>query len=151
MKRVAVTNRNIFEESFRSSLRTEAFLHHIQRILPRIDFLILREKDLEEKEYEKLARKILPLCRKAGVSCAIHNHPETARRLGCEYLQLPLTKLEEYTKNKKEDFKIKLGTSVHSVEEAIRAEKLGVSYLLAGHVFETDCKKGLPPDRKSVV
>ena len=145
MKRVAITNRNIFKESFRTSSGTEAFLHHIQRILPGIDFLILREKDLGEEEYEELARKILPLCKKAGVSCAIHDHPEIARKLGGEYLHLPLLKLEEYVKNKKEDAKFKLGTSVHSVEEAIQAEKLGASYLLAGHVFETDCKKGLPP------
>ena len=39
----------------------------------------------------------------------------------------------------------KLGTSVHSVEEAIEAEKLGATYITAGHIYATDCKKGLPP------
>ena len=38
-----------------------------------------------------------------------------------------------------------LGCSVHSVEDAIEAEKLGASYLTAGHIFATDCKRGLPP------
>ncbi len=37
------------------------------------------------------------------------------------------------------------GTSVHSVEEAVEAEALGASYLVAGHIYATDCKKGLPP------
>ena len=37
------------------------------------------------------------------------------------------------------------GTSVHSVEEAVEAEKLGASYISAGHIFSTDCKKGMPP------
>ena len=38
-----------------------------------------------------------------------------------------------------------MGTSVHSVEDAIAAEKLGARYLTAGHIYVTDCKKGLPP------
>ena len=38
-----------------------------------------------------------------------------------------------------------VGTSIHSVSEAVEAEKLGTSYLTAGHIYVTDCKKGLPP------
>jgi thiamine-phosphate pyrophosphorylase len=30
------------------------------------------------------------------------------------------------------------------VEEALEAQTLGCTYITAGHVFETDCKKGLP-------
>ena len=37
-----------------------------------------------------------------------------------------------------------LGASCHSVEEAKEAEALGCSYIIVGHIFETDCKKGLP-------
>ena len=33
------------------------------------------------------------------------------------------------------------GVSVHSVEEARFAQEHGVSYLTAGHIFATDCKK----------
>ena len=36
-----------------------------------------------------------------------------------------------------------IGVSVHSVEEAIFAEKMGAGYVTAGHIFLTDCKKGL--------
>ena len=32
-----------------------------------------------------------------------------------------------------------------SVEEAKEAQKLGATYLTAGHIYTTDCKKGLPP------
>ena len=35
--------------------------------------------------------------------------------------------------------------SVHTVEEAVNAEKLGANALIAGHIFMTDCKKGLAP------
>ena len=35
--------------------------------------------------------------------------------------------------------------SIHSLEEAKDVESLGESYVIAGHIFETDCKKGLEP------
>ena len=38
----------------------------------------------------------------------------------------------------------RIGTSVHSVEDAIFAELHGADYITAGHIFATDCKKGLP-------
>ena len=38
-----------------------------------------------------------------------------------------------------------LGSSVHSLEEAEEAFSLGAEYLTAGHIYATDCKKGLPP------
>lgn len=38
----------------------------------------------------------------------------------------------------------RIGTSIHSVEDAIFAEKHGANYITAGHIFATDCKKGLP-------
>ena len=37
------------------------------------------------------------------------------------------------------------GVSVHSVENAIAAEKLGADYITAGHIFSTSCKPGLTP------
>ena len=30
------------------------------------------------------------------------------------------------------------------MEDAVLAEKLGCTYITAGHIFDTDCKKGLP-------
>ena len=37
-----------------------------------------------------------------------------------------------------------IGVSCHSVEDAVAAEERGCTYITAGHVFDTDCKKGLP-------
>jgi len=39
----------------------------------------------------------------------------------------------------------RIGVSIHSLEEAKDVESLGASYVVAGHIFETDCKKGLEP------
>lgn len=40
-----------------------------------------------------------------------------------------------------------VGYSVHSLEEAIVAFKNGADSLVYGHVFPTDCKKGVPARR----
>jgi len=39
-----------------------------------------------------------------------------------------------------------VGRSVHSVEEAISSEKNLANYVIYGHCFETNCKKGLRPN-----
>ena len=39
----------------------------------------------------------------------------------------------------------KIGSSCHSVEDAEEALSLGAGYITAGHIYETDCKKGLVP------
>ena len=40
---------------------------------------------------------------------------------------------------------MRYGVSCHSVEDALCAYKLGCDYVTAGHVYITDCKKGLAP------
>jgi thiamine-phosphate diphosphorylase len=42
---------------------------------------------------------------------------------------------------------IPVGTSIHSVEEAIEAERAGASWCVAGTVFETPSHEGRPPAR----
>ena len=40
---------------------------------------------------------------------------------------------------------LRTGVSVHSIDEAIIAERWGADYITAGHIFVTDCKKDIPP------
>ena len=56
-------------------------------------------------------------------------------------VHLPLWKYRETS----DLYGLRAGVSVHAVEEAKEAVGLGASYLTAGHVFATDCKKGLAP------
>ena len=106
--------------------------------------IILREKDLTEEEYKKLAEQVLKLCERYEVPCMLHSFADAAMELGAENIHLPLHILRGLDEKKKEEFK-EIGASCHSVEEAQEAEKLGCTYITAGHVFATDCKKGLPP------
>lgn len=103
--------------------------------------VILREKDLSEEDYTALAARVLAVCSKNGARLAVHNFPNAARTLGIHDVHLPFRLL---TRELTDEFET-VGCSVHSVEEATAAEALGASYLVAGHIFATDCKKGVPP------
>ena len=104
-----------------------------------ISRVILREKDLIEAEYEALARQVLAA---GGDKVVLHHFPDVCARLGVPRLHLSLGKLEASPQLR--DRVELLGVSVHAPEEAVRAQELGVDYVTAGHVFATDCKKGLP-------
>lgn len=104
--------------------------------------IILREKDLTEEEYQILAEQVLAVCGKYRTTCILHTWPEVSRRLGCPNLHLPLWKLRKLA-GTLDGFE-KIGASIHSVDEAREAESLGATYLTAGHIFLTDCKKGIP-------
>lgn len=104
--------------------------------------VILREKDLKEQDYKNLAGRVLEICRRYGTACILHQFAKAAAELGCSGLHLPLPALRELPEREKKQFSM-LGASCHSVSDAVEAEKLGCTYITAGHVFETDCKKGL--------
>ena len=83
------------------------------------------------------------ICREYDVPCMLHTYINTARKLEHPFIHLPLFLLKEY-QGKLENFR-GIGCSVHSVEDALEAQKLGATYLTAGHIYTTNCKKGLPP------
>lgn len=135
-KIIAVSNRK---------LCIRPFLEQIERVCKiHPEAVILREKDLTEEEYGTLAKEVMNICSRYQVSCILHNFWKTALELGCTSVHLPLPILQKITDEEKKKF-TKIGISIHSVEEAKEAEQLGASYLTAGHIYATDCKRGLPP------
>lgn len=150
-KLVCITNRKLCKTTFLDTI--ERILYNNSEILstdnltdsnlPKPDMLILREKDLSEEEYYELAKKIKPMCEEAGVEFVIHTHVNVAKKLGVKSIHLPLGKYIMLTEGDKQDFN-NIGTSVHSLEDLEKAISLGATYVLAGHIYDTDCKKGLP-------
>ena len=134
---IAVTNRRLCQRPF---------LEQLERVCSvRPAGVILREKDLTEAQYQTLAEKVLALCRRYDVPCSLHGCPEAARRLGVQSVQLPLWQLEAAGGRPGLVGLGQIGASVHSVQEALRAEALGADSVTAGHIYETSCKEGLPP------
>jgi thiamine-phosphate pyrophosphorylase len=183
-----------------------------------IEFIVLREKDLELGNYLVLANEAMKICSRYNKELVVHYYYEAAC-MSCRvinenslsekkiknqgirhsndsnlheimkkheseldiYLQnirqhnsdeivsenfklglhLPLWKFKELVKEFNSDAENtyckgciggsqmlatgrRLGVSVHSISEALEAELLGATYLIAGNIYETDCKKGLP-------
>lgn len=115
------------------------FFARLGEISDYADRIILREKDIPEEEYFEIAERALAVC---GEKLYIHNFPKTAERLGVKRLHLPLHILRGISESDRKKYS-ELGTSCHSREDALEAERLGCTYIFAGHIFETDCKKGL--------
>ena len=105
--------------------------------------ILLREKDMSEEEYKQLAGQVLRICNTYRVPCILHSFTNVAAELGAEALHMPLPLLRELSEAQRKSFRM-LGSSCHSIEEAKEAVELGCTYLVAGHIFATDCKKGLP-------
>lgn len=140
---IAVTNRHLCSHPLTEQM--------VRVCSARPKAVILREKDLTEEEYRTLAIEVLAICKTYDVPCILHTYWNVARELGCPAIHLPLPLLREYSASLPADspsepsaFPI-IGTSVHSVADALEAENLGSSYLIAGHIYTTDCKKGIPP------
>lgn len=109
-----------------------------------VDQVIVREKDLSTRAYEALLQEILeavePDQRKL---ISVNTFVGVAQQAGIVSVQLSLSALQEHP-----DFVHEfpsVGVSVHGKAEALLAQRLGASSLIAGHIFATDCKPGVAP------
>ena len=124
------------------------FLEQIERVASaRPAGILLREKDLPEFAYAALARDVGKICQRFDVPLVVHTHVGVARELGCHHVHLTLPMLEAMPEAARTALlgEFELSTSCHSVVDAQRAQALGCTRILAGHVYETDCKPGLEP------
>jgi thiamine-phosphate diphosphorylase len=154
---VWVTNRRLSED----------FFADVRRVAQsgKADKILLRESDLSGDEYENLACKTLEIIAEcgSGTQLILHTHASVASRLGASELHLPfakfmasggesainlrdLVKFDGVSSDKDEDpgicasnltQKLKIGVSVHSLEQALSAQELGADYVVAGHIFDT--------------
>ena len=132
---ICVTNRKLCTVPFLSQIE------NIAKAGPKA--IILREKDMEEEEYYNIAKEVKEICEKYDVELIIHSFYNVALKLGIGSLHMPLGLLESISTDDKKKF-TNIGASCHSKKDAVKAYSLGCTYIIAGHIFETDCKKGLP-------
>lgn len=186
---IAVTNRHLCEGDF---------FAQVERIAEAgFDRIILREKDLNQAEYKKLAEQVLKKTEPYGTICTLHHYLEVAVELQVKQVHLPLSVAEPlFFGQEKEKLELllkmrEIGFSIHSLEQLKQVHKMQEilqkskekmpenpqdilqkqtalqektaacteygqerqkcssfdikCYVTAGHIFPTDCKKGLPP------
>ena len=103
------------------------------------DRIMFRDKECNDKEYVKFALRVLEIGDKYGVPCSMYFHPEIFSNVHWTMPMLQHIRLSDM------NYSHFVGVSVHSVEEAIEAERQGADYVTAGHIFETSCKPDLAP------
>ena len=108
----------------------------------RPDALLIREKDLSDEALMAFAAPLVPIAMRYGVDLILRGTPLMARQLGIRRIQLSYR--EALASPLPQDFE-SVGVSVHSLDEALTAAKLGASYVTYGHIFTSTCKPGLPP------
>ena len=140
---IAVTDRSVLSNPNNINL----YLEQIKKICTYKPIaIILREKDLSEDKYTELAYKISEICSSCNVPLILHTFVNTAIHMGIRRIHLPLHILRDFSdKNVLLDCFEEIGISIHSKEEAIEAVKYGATYLTAGHIFASSCKKNIPP------
>ena len=132
---ICITNRNLCLD----------FLTQIEKIAKaKPKAIILREQDLSDEEYTNLYLKVKEITTKYNVPVIINSYYKVAEQLRVKIVHIPLPILKNLSIEQKTKFDI-IGTSCHSVEDAITATNLGCKYLLAGHIFATDCKREVEP------
>jgi thiazole tautomerase (transcriptional regulator TenI) len=122
-------------------LSLEDFAAIAKRIDPYVDKFHIREKQRTARE---IYRGVQVLIEK-GISChkvVIHDRIDVAwaasTGVQLAYHSLPVGIVKEKFPY------LTAGVSVHSFREAIESAQSGADYLLFGHVFETESKRGFP-------
>lgn len=141
-KLLAITNRHLCNNDFLEQIQDICILNEKNTGIKSVS-IVLREKDLPENDYKDLAVKVLKICEKNNTEFILHTYYKVAKELNLKKIHLPLHVLKSNMHICKEFNEI--GVSIHSVSEAIEAVKLGATYITAGHIFATDCKKDIPP------
>ena len=108
------------------------------------DILQLRAKGHDLATIERVARKLLPLCREAGVPFILNDFPELAAQLDTDGVHIgqddgPLADARAIVGPGKI-----IGRSTHSLEQARAALAEGFDYIGFGPLFPTPTKAGRP-------
>lgn len=131
---LCVTNKNICNDDFFSRIEDIAKCN--------INGIILREKDLSYSEYKNLAIKVMDICNRHNTKLILHSFVDIAIELNIDAIHVPFDVLKKMNCDERAYFKV-LGVSCHCNDDVLESIKLGCTYASVGHIFRTDCKKGI--------
>lgn len=96
------------------------------------DYIMLRDNDLSDQAYEKLAQSMVQMLSQSPARLVVCHRPHIAKKLGC----LLHSRFGQHTE---ESFSV----ATHAKEEMLSLA--GHHYCFYGHVFKSKCKPGLDP------
>lgn len=103
-------------------------------------FVQIREKNLDEENFEKKALKIKSLCRDFNVPFVVNDNVQLAKKINADGVHVGQNDMNACDVRSLLGPDKILGVSAQTVEEAVLAEKQGADYLGVGAVFPTGSK-----------
>jgi len=108
------------------------------------DLIQLRAKRSSPKEIRRMAEKIVPITKRAGVGLVVNDYPDIASDVGAELCHLGQEDFAD-SKVRNADLRFGFGLSTHSPEQAQAALKTSVAYIAVGPVYATGTKPTAKP------
>jgi len=114
------------------------------------DLIQLRAKNSSPEEIWQMAKKILPVTKRANVGLVINDYLEIAREIGAEFCHLGQEDFfdaghKQISELRVANCELRIGLSTHSPAQAQRALAVGPDYIAIGPVFATGTKPGAKP------
>lgn len=111
------------------------------------DYVMIREKSLSKEALLEISLEVSSSIGEHGAKLIVNSDIYAAKQVGAHAVHLSLGDFMSLDSDRIMNIKkfMKIGVSIHSAEEAARAEYRGADYILAGHIFHTDCKAGIEP------
>lgn len=106
----------------------------------------LRSSRLDGRRFHDIARELAVMQEESGCWLIVNDRVDVARSVGARGAQLASHSLE-VADALLVSGDMPVGTSIHSVEEALAAEAAGAAWCVAGTVFETPSHSGREPAR----
>ena len=105
----------------------------------------LREKDLSDAEYIKLAEPLCKLCHAYSAQLFINSRTEIAMGIGADGLHLPGDSVSVQKVIAETNRRFIIGSSVHTLTEAKQRETEGADFITYSPIYPTLSKPGYGP------
>jgi len=102
------------------------------------------------RQFHDIATQLVEVQERTGCWLVVNDRVDVARAVGARGIQLASHSLR-VSEAMTVAPEIPIGTSVHSLHEAVEAEKSGAAWCVAGTIFETPSHAGRPPARVDFV
>lgn len=103
-------------------------------------FVQIREKNLDENDFEIEARELKSLCKKFNVPFVVNDNVLLAKKIDADGVHVGQDDMNAEKAREILGAEKIIGVSAQTVEEAVLAEKQGADYLGVGAVFPTGSK-----------